>query len=45
VEAKAASSLNHPNIIKIYEYAVSEFGLPYMVMDFVEGESLADRYR
>ncbi|MBP7862134.1 SEL1-like repeat protein [bacterium] len=42
VEAKAASSLNHPNIIKIYEYAVSEFGLPYMVMDFVEGESLAD---
>lgn len=42
VEAKAASSLNHPNIIKIYEYAVSEFGLPYMVMDFVEGESLDD---
>lgn len=40
VEAKAASSLNHPNIIKIYEYSVSEFGLPYMVMDFVEGESL-----
>ncbi len=40
VEAKAASSLNHPNIIKIYEYAVSEFGLPFMVMDFVEGVSL-----
>ncbi len=42
VEAKAASSLNHPNIIKVYEYAVSEFGLPYMVMDFIEGESLDD---
>jgi len=42
IEAKAASSLNHPNIIKIYEYAVSEFGLPYMVMDFVEGESLGE---
>ncbi len=42
IEAKAASSLNHPNIIKIYEYAVSEFGLPYIVMDYVDGVSLED---
>lgn len=40
VEARAASSLNHPNIIKIHEYSVSEDGLPFMVMDYLDGTSL-----
>ena len=40
-EAKAAASLNHPNIITIHE--VSEYeGKTYIVMESVEGESLKD---
>lgn len=41
-EARAASMLSHPNIVSIKEYAVSSDGLPYMVMDFLEGVPLQD---
>jgi hypothetical protein len=43
LEAKAASSLNHPNIVTIYEYE-SEGGLEYLVMEYLKGETL-DRVR
>ncbi|MCA9801334.1 MAG: SEL1-like repeat protein [Cyanobacteria bacterium HKST-UBA02] len=42
VEARAASSLNHPNVIKVQEFNVSEDGLPYMVMEFLSGKTLDD---
>ncbi len=38
-EAKAASALNHPNIITIYEYN-SEAGVDFIAMEYVEGMSL-----
>lgn len=44
-EAQAAASLSHRNIIGIQEFGVSEDGEPFMVMDYVEGESLADLLR
>jgi serine/threonine protein kinase len=40
-EAQAASGLNHPNIITIYDI-VSEGDSEYMVMELVSGKTLAD---
>jgi len=39
-EAKAITSLRHPNIIMVHEFGVAEDGEPYMVMDFIEGSNL-----
>jgi serine/threonine protein kinase len=40
-EAKAAASLNHPNIVTIYEIA-EENDQIFIVMEYVEGKSLRD---
>jgi serine/threonine protein kinase len=42
LEAQAASSLNHQNIITVYDFGVTPQGDAFFVMDFLDGESLAD---
>lgn len=39
-EAKAASSLKHPNICRVHDFGVSDEQVPYLVMDWVNGVSL-----
>ena len=39
-EAQNAASLNHPNVVSVYDYGEDPSG-PYIVMEFVDGEDLA----
>jgi serine/threonine-protein kinase len=39
-EARAASALNHPNVIAIHDFGASPQGQPYLVMDYLEGQGL-----
>src|SRR6266516_523814 len=43
-EAEVLASLNHPNIAGIYDLEEAE-GARFLVLEFVEGETLADRLR
>jgi eukaryotic-like serine/threonine-protein kinase len=43
-EARAAARLDHPSIVKIYDFGMTQ-GLLYMVMEFVAGGSLAGYIR
>ena len=44
-EARAASALSHPNIATIHDYGQTDDGQPYIVMEYVEGKTLADLIR
>ncbi len=41
-EAKVIAGLNHPNICTLFDIG-SEDGIDYLVMEYIEGETLSDR--
>src|SRR6202165_4833969 len=43
-EAQAAAALNHPNILAVHDFGEHE-GSPYMITEFLEGETLRERLR
>ena len=42
-EARLAANLRHPGIVVVYEVGREDSGLPFIVMEYVEGDSLACR--
>jgi serine/threonine-protein kinase len=42
-EAKTASRLSHPGIVKVIDFAVLADEQPYLVMEFLDGQTLAQR--
>jgi serine/threonine protein kinase len=45
IEGKAASMLSHPNIIGVHDFGLTQTGQPYMIMDYVHGQTLSDALR
>jgi serine/threonine protein kinase len=43
-EARLAAALSHPNLVSVYDVG-EEDGLPYIVMEYVAGETLAELMR
>jgi serine/threonine-protein kinase len=42
-EAEITSQLGHPNIISVFDFGTTQSGQPYLVMEYLEGEDLANR--
>ena len=44
VEARAAASIDHPNVVKVLDLQLDAGGRPYLVMELLEGETLRVRW-
>lgn len=40
-EAKAASNLDHPNVVRVHDFGITDDGRAYLVMDYLSGEDLS----
>jgi eukaryotic-like serine/threonine-protein kinase len=44
-EARAANAIGHPGIVEVWDFGTLASGEPYLMMEFLRGESLAARLR
>jgi serine/threonine-protein kinase len=44
-EAKAATAIKHPSIVEIYDFGYADDGNAFIVMELLEGETLAQRLK
>ena len=44
-EAKAAHMVDHPNLLKVFEFGLLESGQPFFLMELVEGQTLSDEIK
>ncbi len=44
-EAESSSSINHPNVIDVFDVSRSPDGRPYLVGEFLEGEELGEHLK
>lgn len=44
-EARAVSSLNHPNVCVVHETGVTETGRHFIAMEYIQGSTLRDKLR
>ena len=42
-EARAAGAISHPGIVSVFDVGIRDDGAAFIVMDYLEGESLAER--
>ncbi len=42
-EARMVATLNHPNILPVYDFGINQDGIAYLVMHYAPGGSLQDR--
>jgi serine/threonine protein kinase len=44
-EAEIMAGLRHPNIVQVFDYNVTPDGVPYLVMELIEGRDLSEHLR
>lgn len=44
-EARLAASIEHPNVVEVYDVGTLEDGRPFLAMEHLEGETVDDRLR
>src|SRR3954471_4055677 len=44
-EAEAVAAISHPNVVAVYSVGELPSGIPYLVMQYVEGMSMAERLK